>query len=158
MDFTEDARSKSREGCWKCLKTPSTTEWISCSVSMSICVFLLHLSFSEECEKCWEEDEREREIDRTLSLCFHNRTASSTWRPLRIYQRASFPRASSPRISFFLSDSRRFTPHFDFPPFDLRSFLPVEVEADKINAQSRRVQLRSSIFIYSDVFCARRWE
>jgi len=51
--------------------TPSTIEWISRAANTSTYVFLLHLRFSRECEKC-EKGAREREKERdrwdTLSV------------------------------------------------------------------------------------------
>lgn len=51
--------------------SPSTVERISYAASTSIYVFLLHLWFSRECEKCGKgarERERERKVNETLSL------------------------------------------------------------------------------------------
>lgn len=152
-------KAKNREGCWKCLKTPSTTEWISCSVSMSICVFLLHLSFSEECEKCWEENEREREIDRTLSL-FSQSNRFVYLETTACLPESSFPRASSPWISFLLSDSLVVLHRIliSIHSTCVHSFRS-RSRSTRLMAQTQRVQLRSSILICSDIsFYAKKWE
>lgn len=68
---------------------PSTIEWISRAANTLTYVFLLHLRFSRECEKC-EKGARERKRSMRHRLCFHNRTASATWGLLRVPE-SSFP-------------------------------------------------------------------
>jgi len=86
---------------------------------------LVASSFSGECEKCRKgarEKEREKERSMRYSFCFHNRIASSTWRPLHV-SKSSLLFLSTVSLDFF-SFARRFTVNvFGSFLFGLSSFL-----------------------------------
>lgn len=95
----------------------------------------------------WRENEREREMDGTLFLCFHNRTASSTWRPLPVLPRVLFPSIAR-LLGFLFSYATVVVLHrvlLSFLLACLHSFR--EVEVDKIDGA--KAKTRSHLLGYT---------
>lgn len=144
VDFAKNIQDKNHEGCWKCLKTPSTTEWIPCSVSMSIYVFLLLFFRSPRNAKNVEREwTRKRDRWDTLSVF--------TIEPLRlpgdycVSSREFFSRASRVSLDFFsLMRLSSFYTAFWFPSFWLVFISSGRSRSTRSTAQMRRVQLRNS--------------
>lgn len=119
----------------KCWANPASSK----NVNLRI---LVASSFSGECEKC-RKGARERERSMRYSLCFHNRTASSTWRPLHVSE-SSLLFLSTVSLDFF-SFAHRWTFLVPFFLACLHSFFQ-KVEVSKIDRANSKSLITRFLF------------
>lgn len=129
-------------------------DWVNPVLGKHVDLCILVASFVlRGMRKMWRENEREREIDGTLSL-FSQSNRFVYLETTACPPESSFPEhRASPWISFLLCDCRRFTPRFGFLPFDLSSFLPGG--RGRQDRGRKCEEFNCVILIYSDIprFC-----
>lgn len=153
-NFTEDIGKQKSRRLLEMSENPDSstisTERISRAARTSSYVFLLYLRSPENAKNVERERERKRERDISMrhSLCFHNRTASSTWGLLHVPESSSFPKY---RLLGFLLPYAAFSlfygERFGSVLFGLPSFLPRRSRSTRLTAQIRRVQPHDSHLI-----------